>query len=455
MKIILFVLLISFINLTKNVRYTFPMNYNGDERHPSCALPVRSQGMTRGSCWAFAATGAMSNRMCRESNGYIKTELSVQELVDCDIYDEGCTSPTPVWRSGWSRRAFDWITLKGIVSESCYTYKFTSKPCPFYYEDNEVCPGSNPVTLKRYKLLGYNYFSTIQEFQQDIYEKGSCTASFRVYEDFARDYRSGVYRWNGTKPDKYYLHAVEVVGRGLDVTGYEYWICKNSYGSGWRDLGGYFWIRKGTNECGIEDYMVCPNVPPSCFGKQSGQTGVCSSRGMCISSNKCSCNVGYSGTECQTTHYCYGIRSIDSNVCSSHGYCYSPDTCTCVNGYSGYKCQTLNYCYGKLHSDPFVCSGNGKCTLTDYCLCDSGYTGTECHIASISCYNIDSMSKNVCSGHGTYTSKDTCKCEKGYEGNACNIVINDNKQEINAKGNADAVYYNFMIIIFILYGIFQ
>ncbi|XP_003366683.1 dipeptidyl-peptidase 1, partial [Trichinella spiralis] len=47
-------------------------------------------------------------------------------------------------------------------------------------------------------------------------------------------------------------HAVIIVGYGTDeMTKEKYWIVKNSWG---RKFGedGYFRIRRGTNECGIE-----------------------------------------------------------------------------------------------------------------------------------------------------------------------------------------------------------
>jgi hypothetical protein len=49
----------------------------------------------------------------------------------------------------------------------------------------------------------------------------------------------------------------KVIGWGTE-NGIDYWLCKNSYGSNWGGLGGYFKIRRGTNECGCEQYLVCP-----------------------------------------------------------------------------------------------------------------------------------------------------------------------------------------------------
>ena len=53
-------------------------------------------------------------------------------------------------------------------------------------------------------------------------------------------------------------HAVLVVGWGelsAQEGGTRYWIVKNSWGKSW-GMDGYFWIRRGTNECAIENMAV-------------------------------------------------------------------------------------------------------------------------------------------------------------------------------------------------------
>lgn len=51
-------------------------------------------------------------------------------------------------------------------------------------------------------------------------------------------------------------HAVLVVGFGTDTKTREpYWIVKNSWGPEWGE-NGYFRIRRGTDECGIESLAV-------------------------------------------------------------------------------------------------------------------------------------------------------------------------------------------------------
>jgi cathepsin B len=53
-------------------------------------------------------------------------------------------------------------------------------------------------------------------------------------------------------------HAIEIIGWGTDTingTTVDYWSCQNTYGEQWGEKG-YFRIRRGTNEIGIEQEVV-------------------------------------------------------------------------------------------------------------------------------------------------------------------------------------------------------
>lgn len=93
-----------------------------------------------------------------------------------------------------------------------------------------------------------------------IVTSGPISVDFMVYSDFFH-YRSGVYhhvKLADAIPDPRFEetnHAVLAVGWGVTSDGQKYWIVKNSWGNTWGQQG-YFWIRKGTDECGIESAAI-------------------------------------------------------------------------------------------------------------------------------------------------------------------------------------------------------
>lgn len=99
---------------------------------------------------------------------------------------------------------------------------------------------------KHFAKTGYT-LNTVSDIQNDIMTRGSVTAAFTVYQDFLT-YKSGVYS-HKTGPSLG-GHAVRFVGWGTEAGG-DYWLVANSWNAGWGD-NGFFKIKRGTNECGIE-----------------------------------------------------------------------------------------------------------------------------------------------------------------------------------------------------------
>jgi len=95
---------------------------------------------------------------------------------------------------------------------------------------------------------------------------GPLSVSFEVYDDFTM-YKSGVYHHVALlsgpfQPLELTNHAVLLVGYGTDeATGDDFWIVKNSWGPDWGE-DGFFRIRRGTDECGIESMAVEVSVIP-------------------------------------------------------------------------------------------------------------------------------------------------------------------------------------------------
>eukprot|EP01086_Lenisia_limosa_P017294 TRINITY_DN83_c0_g1_i4.p1 TRINITY_DN83_c0_g1~~TRINITY_DN83_c0_g1_i4.p1 ORF type:complete len:105 (-),score=39.16 TRINITY_DN83_c0_g1_i4:30-344(-) len=91
----------------------------------------------------------------------------------------------------------------------------------------------------------------------ELIERGPIGVDFEVTRNFMQ-YHGGIYvePESVTGPSHEYFeetnHAVLLVGYGVDEeTGMKYWIVQNSWGEDWGESG-YFRIRRGTDELGIE-----------------------------------------------------------------------------------------------------------------------------------------------------------------------------------------------------------
>eukprot|EP01100_Stratorugosa_tubuloviscum_P009302 TRINITY_DN389_c0_g1_i3.p1 TRINITY_DN389_c0_g1~~TRINITY_DN389_c0_g1_i3.p1 ORF type:complete len:493 (-),score=196.99 TRINITY_DN389_c0_g1_i3:104-1504(-) len=213
--------------------------------------PVRDQGAC-GSCYTFATTAMLEARMRILSQNSVQTILSTQKVVSCSEYSQGCDG------------GFEYLVSKygedfGLINENCFPYQSGSGqtiPCSY-------CQNAKLYNVTDYYYIGGYYgASTTELMMLEIYENGPITVSFEVYSDF-HTYSGGVYTHKSSNdllsdnlPWELVNHAVCAVGWGFDpVSNLPYWIVKNSWSSDW-GLEGYFWILKGSDECGIESGPV-------------------------------------------------------------------------------------------------------------------------------------------------------------------------------------------------------
>merc|ERR1719163_1778218 len=85
----------------------------------------------------------------------------------------------------------------------------------------------------------------------EIMKNGPVEAAFTVFKDFA-NYAGGIY--HATSEEQMGGHAIKIVGWGVEG-GVKYWKVQNSWNP-YRGEKGYFRIKRGTDECGIEDQVV-------------------------------------------------------------------------------------------------------------------------------------------------------------------------------------------------------
>jgi len=108
------------------------------------------------------------------------------------------------------------------------------------------------------KLKGKSSYSVAASeaaIQTEIMTNGPVEAAFTVYADFL-SYKTGVYQY--TSGDALGGHAIRILGWGVE-NGTPYWEVANSWNTDWGNQG-YFRIKRGSNECGIEGDAVAGEI---------------------------------------------------------------------------------------------------------------------------------------------------------------------------------------------------
>jgi cathepsin B len=217
-----------------------PENFLVHDKWPQCVHKIRDQ-QNCGSCWAFAASEVLSDRLCIASGNKIDQVLSPQDLVSCEADNFGCDG-------GWPNLSWAYMQKTGIVSDTCFPYVSgggVTKPCSI--KDGKCTDGS---AAKKYFAKEIKEFKSIAEIKEDIFNNGPVETYFTVYGDFIY-YSGGIYK--RSSEEILGAHAIKIVGWGRE-DGTDYWVVANSWGPNWGEKG-HFRIAIG-NCCEFEDHMI-------------------------------------------------------------------------------------------------------------------------------------------------------------------------------------------------------
>lgn len=197
--------------------------------------PVRNMSPT-GSCWAFAAVGALESKVVIAGLASRETlDLAEQVLHSCCVWCGGCGG-------GTVSMGLDYIVSTGLPTELCVPF---TVPCVDYWDGTPGRCGEGGITKcstyqsQVYKVDSYTSVSpvTIANIRSAIYNYGPVVIEFNLCNDYKAWDGQGVFNYDGSSPCSGKHNTILV---GWNDTG-SYFISKDEYGTSYGQSG-YQWL---------------------------------------------------------------------------------------------------------------------------------------------------------------------------------------------------------------------
>ncbi|MDD5570657.1 MAG: C1 family peptidase [Bacteroidales bacterium] len=219
------------------------INYTPSKAYPASfdwvtqgiMTPVKDQGNC-GSCWAQATCGVFE-AVIKAKDGTTR-DISEQWFVNCDKLgamgsnNNGCTSG---YFSG------DEFVKVGCVYEADEPYKAVNGTCKASYTYHEKA-GS-------WKKTAGLYVPAVDTVKKYLYYYGPLFVRMKCGVSNFQSYTGGIYTYNNTS----------TVDHAMVLTGWndanQYWIIKNSWGTGWGESG-YVRVKWGVSNVCWDPYYI-------------------------------------------------------------------------------------------------------------------------------------------------------------------------------------------------------
>jgi len=194
-----------------------------------------------GSCWAFAAAGALSDRVKIATGGHLPDfNLAPQGLLDCGAPRAGSCN------GGSHSLAYEFIATTGLTDETCMPYhgidnsNWGESDCADRMcrrcDRFGTCRFIPRNATTRVFAAEHGVVRGVEAMQAEIESRGPIACLMYAHADGFENYSGGVIT-DDTRYDGI-THVVVVTGWGVQK-GLKYWIVRNSYGTAWGELGYY------------------------------------------------------------------------------------------------------------------------------------------------------------------------------------------------------------------------
>ena len=238
-----------------------------------------------GACWAFAATGTLSDRVRIAAKGTpLEVDLSPQTLLNCHTDAGSCLGGNSL-----AAYASVYNSTTGFTDETCQPYEgvdysnWGESDCA-----DRMCKTAD-LYGNTYWVNGTRVFvdsygavdaSDPTALMSEVYQNGPVACYMYAHSDSFEDYTGGVITDATAYPG--ITHVVALVGWGTDYDseeakqatakaagreekteggGIDYWVVRNSFGTYWGEQG-YYRVERGINAFNMES-GVCEWATPT------------------------------------------------------------------------------------------------------------------------------------------------------------------------------------------------
>nr|CAH7738643.1 unnamed protein product [Callosobruchus chinensis] len=215
-----------------NLRIKIPQTI--DWRKNNAVTKVQNQGSC-GACWAFSAVGVIESMYAIKTGKLVA--FSIQEMIDCSKYDEGCDGGDIYSLLRWMK-TFN-VT---VVKDEVYPLSLSKGTCKGNYSEG--------IHIKAFDCG--SYIDSEDLILALVALNGPVAVAINAQS--WQNYVGGTIQYHCSDDPLSINHAVQIVGYDLTAP-VPYYIVKNSWGDEF-GMDGYLRIAVGQNLCGLA-YEVC------------------------------------------------------------------------------------------------------------------------------------------------------------------------------------------------------